>query len=302
MLVKKSVIMSAFVAMALVAAGAQPAFAAKKKKKTTTTTTAPDGTSQTTTTTTTENPPPPPPPPPASSSRREEAPPPPPPRNEGASTNRPSDFGSGYLSWGTRGGATLGTGNGARADIFFGNHFWNDGFGYAGVEGQYIFGLSPDIDLGVGARLPFWPFGIAPGAQLRWRLFTAGQFQLALDASLHVPISFGGFGGIAFGISVEPGVMMSYFLKDNMELYFGLIVPVSPILAPNVIFQIGFDARVGFAYTLKKSNIGFFAGIDLAPGLYGSYGFGAFGFGNAGFNGSGFGFGFDFIAGAQFRL
>jgi hypothetical protein len=158
------------------------------------------------------------------------------------------------------------------------------------------------MDLGVGARLPFWGFGIAPGAQFRWRLFTSGQFQLALDASLYVPVSFAGYGQVVFGLSAEPGVMMSYFFKDNMELYFGLIVPISPWLAPVVLFQIGFDARVGFAYTLKKSNIGFFAGFDLQPGLYaGNFGLGAFGLGGI-YGGNGFGFGFNFVAGAQFRL
>ena len=217
-------------------------------------------------------------------------------------SNRPAEFGTGYSSWGTRGGATLGEGNGARANIFFGNHAFNDGYGFAGVEGQYIWGLSQDMDLGVGGRLPFWPIGIAPGVEWRWRLFTSGPFQLALDASAWIPVSWYGYG--SFGVSLEPGVAMSYFFRDNMELFFGGFLPVTPLFAPVVQFQMGFDARVGFAYTLKRQNIGFFANFDFAPGYY-WYGTGGINIGGitvGNISTAGFGFGFNFLAGAQFRF
>jgi hypothetical protein len=227
-----------------------------------------------------------------------------------AVSDEPAEFGSGYNSWGTRGGATLGGGSGARAQLNFGGYGYGGGFGalgifgvggygYAGLEGAYIISLSPDMDVAVGGRLPFWPFGLAPGAQLRYRVMNQGNFQLAIDAGLYVPMYFAGVGVVgtfAIGVSLEPGVMASYFLKDNMEVYFGLIVPIglqtfTAFGASN--FSLFFNMRGGFAYTLKKSNIGFYGNIDLVPGFFAGLNAGG------GING---GFGFNFSGGAQFKF
>lgn len=225
-----------------------------------------------------EEPPPPPP--------KEEPAPPPPPAEPAAptvqtktDTNKPADFGSGYYSWGTRGGATLGQGGGANAILTFGagsalGYGIPDGHGWVGLEGHWFFNLGEDFDFGLGLRLPIWPIGIAPGAKARIRVMNSGKFQLAIDASAYLPMYFVGYfapgsAGSSFllGLSIEPGVTMSYFIKDNMELYFGVIVPVNFTFVPGFGFGMLFNFRGGFAYTLKRSNVGLFADINLAPGL-----------------------------------
>lgn len=226
-----------------------------------------------------------------------------------ASTDDPAEFGSGYNSWSTRGGATLGSGNAARAQLNFGGlaagggvgAYAGGGWGYAGLDGMYYLNLGPDMDLGVGGRLPFYPFGIAPGAQFRWRLMNQGQFQLAFDGSLYIPFYFAGIGPAgagtaAIGFSIEPGAMASYFLKDNMELYFGLILPLQFQTFTGFgfsSFSMFFNIRGGFVYTLKKSNIGLYGAIDLIPGFSAALS------GPGGVNG---GFAFNFTLGAQFKF
>jgi hypothetical protein len=273
--------------------GAQPAFAAKAAPAAKAKPAAKE-----------EPPPPPPPPPPAP---REDQPPPPqeeqpPPEHISkggqlkTDSNKPSDFGSGYYSWGTRGGATLGQGNGARAQINFG-YPGTIGSGWAGLEGAYYFNLGEDFDLGIAARLPFYPFGLAPGGHIRYRVMKAGAFQLAIDGAVYLPLTFANYLGFGFalGVSLEPGAMASYFVKDNMEIYFGLILPLGFQFFPGFGYTVGFDIRGGFAYTLKKSNIGFFANIDFVPG-FGSFSPLAVILGTGPF------FGFNFSAGAQFRF
>lgn len=215
---------------------------------------------------------------------------------EGGGSNRPADFGSGYTSWGTRGGATLGGQNGANVMLHGGGAGGGiSGYGLGGIEGHYFLSLGQKTDLGIGGRLPFWPFGVAPGVKLRHGFISGQKFQLALDISAYVPIYFTGYfvgpaaSGIVLGLSIEPGVMMSYFFKDNMELYFGAFVPVGMRFIGGG-FGLGLSpfGRVGFTYTFKKQNLGVYGGFDVGPVIY--FSGGAFGFYAAGH------------AGVQFRL
>jgi hypothetical protein len=183
-------------------------------------------------------------------------------------------------AWGTRGGATLGGSNGVRFRLGGGGGVSRyDNFG---LEGFYILGLSEDMDLGVGGRIPVWPFGVSPGVNLRYRLLRHGKLQLALDASAFVSFNFAPI--FLFQVRLEPGVMASFFIQDNLELFFGLIIPVSAGwysngFAEGTVIEVAADARLGLAYTLEEHDIGLFAQADLMPGLsvtkgtYGNFGF-----------------------------
>ena len=185
-----------------------------------------------------------------------------------ASPNSPLPYGSGYSSWGTQGGSTLGHGNGARANLFFSNRVNGDGYGWAGVEGYYIVGFDADVNLAIGGRLPFYPFGLSPGLELKWRLIADKPFQLAFNFAAFVPIVFAGYDTLTVSLTLEPGVLMSVFIRDNMELYFGPILSFAPFVAPAPVFQVGLVHRLGFAYTLKSKNLGFFGHFEFGPGYY----------------------------------
>ena len=196
-------------------------------------------------------------------------------------TNSPGEFGeSGYMSWGTNGGATLGHGDGVRANFIAGQRA-GIGTGFGAVEGYYIMGMSPDFDLFLGGRIWMWYFGAAPGVRARFRIIggPTDAFHLAIDAGAYVGFSF--YPGIAFGIAgigaigvqfaggatLDPGVAGSYFIKDNMEIFFGVFVPTSITGGPMFAVFVGFDARGGFVYTFKKVNLGVFAQVDIVPTL-----------------------------------
>ncbi len=192
-------------------------------------------------------------------------------------TNSPGPYGEGYLSWGTTGGATLGVGDGLRANFFTGL-LGTGNMSYLGVEAYYLLGLNEDLDVGFGGRLTVWFFGAAPGVRLRYRILQSGAFHLAFDAGAYAGFAFGilpiftgrgllvALGFIGFG-SLEPGLAGSYFLRDNIELIFGLYVPVAVYGGPGLFGTVGFDLRVGGVYTLKQFNVGIFAQIDVIPGI-----------------------------------
>lgn len=194
-----------------------------------------------------------------------------------AASNDLGPYGVHYGSWGTRGGATLGEGNGVRGGILGGagtalanNYPWG-AYGNVGLEGYFILGLGADMDVALGARIPFWPFGIAPGANLRIRFIGGGSFQLALDASAYFAILFAP--RFAFIFSLEPGLMASYFVKDSLEVFFGLVVPVGFGVqalpgTTAALFTVGWDMRGGIAYTFKTINLGIYGQLDLVPNLW----------------------------------
>lgn len=189
-----------------------------------------------------------------------------------------------YVAYGARGGATFGGRSGLRALFFGGTHFFNDGYGFLGIEAAYIHGFSRDFEMGFGVRFSTWPqgiargvnagYGFAPGIDVKWRLVDSGSFHLAIAASALAAITpVGMFGGMTIGMTVEPAVLVSYFIRDNMELFGGFYIPVTPLFLPVPLVQIAFSPRVGFAYTLKSSGIGFFAAFDISPGFFAYGGF-----------------------------
>lgn len=197
------------------------------------------------------------------------------------SPNSPQEFGSGYLSWGTRGGATLGQGDGARAGFTAGGGGLWGGLGVFALEGQYIIGVNENFDIGLGGRVPLWPFGLSPGAEFRPRLLNKGRFQLAMDIGVFLPMYFAGYyygpgpavATFSMGVSAEPGVMMSYFIRDCMEVYFGVIVPVGLELVPSppVRGNFGIVHRGGFAFNFKKQKVGVYANFDFGPRFFFPY-------------------------------
>ena len=190
-----------------------------------------------------------------------------------AESDEPDVFGSGYPSWGTRGGATLGAGDGVRGQLLFGYHAHLLSGG-VGLEGFYILGMSRDLDVGIGGRFPFFPFGLAPGANVRFRFFERDAFQLAFDGSAFLAFDLAGVpgGNVIISLHLEPGVMGSFFIMDSVEIFFGALLPLSfmgaPAAANSFAFGMGIPHfRVGGAFTLKTMNLGFFAQIDLRPQL-----------------------------------
>lgn len=189
-----------------------------------------------------------------------------------------------YVAYGARGGATFGGRSGLRALFFGGTHFFNDGYGFLGIEAAYVHGFSRDFELGFGVRFSTWPqgiargvnagYGFAPGVDAKWRLVDTGSFHLAIATTALAAITpVGMFGGMTIGMTVEPAVVVSYFIRDNMELFGGFYIPITPLFLPVPLVQIAFSPRVGFAYTLKSSGIGFFAALDIAPGFFAYGGF-----------------------------
>lgn len=195
-------------------------------------------------------------------------------------TNAPGEYGeSGYMSWGTNGGATLGYGNGVRAS-FIGGRRAALGTGNGGIEAFFIMGMSPDFDLLLGGRISFWWFGMSPGVRLRFRIIGNADetFHLAIDAGAYIGFGFTGGplgirvpGGVvnAFsgGTTIDPGIAGSVFVTDNMEIFFGAFIPISVTAGPIFAVSIGFNFRGGFVFTFKTINLGIFAQIDVIPTL-----------------------------------
>lgn len=188
-------------------------------------------------------------------------------------TNAPRDYNTGYLSWGTGGGATLGSGNGARAMINGSNHFLA-----AGPEGYFILGVDKDFDVLLGGRVAFWWISLAPGVRLRYRVLEKDAFHLAIDTGAYVGFWVGpawwawNWGGrlanATVFASLEPGIAGSYFIKDNMEITFGAQVPLS-VMGGDTGFLMLVDIQFhgGFVYTFKTINLGVFGRIFAGPSI-----------------------------------
>jgi|GEM_PF-5457685 len=202
--------------------------------------------------------------------------------------------------WGMRGGATLGSGQGLRASLHSGIEDSSLGYGYVGAEVVYMKALGRNMDIGVGARVPLYPFGITPGVEFRYRALVSEKFHLSMNANLYLPLTFAPV--VLFGLSIEPGIMMSYFAMKELEIFWGLQTPIHPILASSYyssywrgasydywlnaygrgyawyspiylgasapLFAMSFDLRAGAAYTFKGKNIGVWANVDVIPGFF----------------------------------
>jgi hypothetical protein len=192
------------------------------------------------------------------------------------SPNAPMPFGSGYVPFGSRGGATFNGASGLRMSAFGGNHNYGDGYGLGGLEAHYFFGGSKNVDFGLGLRLAGWPVGAAPGLELRVRLVNAGPFHMALSLGAYAPFTFAGmFAGITIGANVEVGLLFSYFFADNIEFLFGVMVPATLHFVgfSYPVPEIGFAGRLGFVYIFKTINFGLMFLHDIAPGFYAPGGF-----------------------------
>lgn len=189
-----------------------------------------------------------------------------------------------FIGYGARGGATFGGRSGGRALFFGGTHFFNDGYGFLGLEVAYTHAFNPNVEMSFGLRFYGWPtriaagvnagYGFAPLVEAKYRFFESGSFHLAgTIGGLFAMTPVGMFGGMTIGITIDPGIAASYFFADNMELYLTFNMPVTPLFLPVPLVQIGFQPRLGFAYTLKPSGVGFFAAVDISPGFFAYGGF-----------------------------
>jgi len=214
-----------------------------------------------------------------------------------AKTDTEAKVSSGHLS--TKGAAALGSGMAMRAGLNV-STAQDINTGVIGLEAGLLISLGKELDLGINLRVPMFNIGLSPGALVRWSFIDDTRFHLAAVAGINVPMMFNGF---ALGLSVEPGVLMSYFINDNVELFSGLLFAYAPLFTNQWGLpgsgHAGFigTLRNGLAYQITNSSVGFFAGFDLSAGyepvrrfiLIGSQGTGlAF---NAGFS-----------VGSQFRF
>jgi len=171
-------------------------------------------------------------------------------------------------SWGMRGGASLGSGMGAYAEFKAGTASdVNNGF--LNVNAGMLFALGRHFDIGFNLRVPMFNLGVSPGLAVRWELVEDKSFHLALVGNLQVPMLF--VPGFWLGLSIEPGIMASYFVNDRVELYGGVLFAVTPLFINPWVpgsGHVGFAGtfRAGIAYTLSSSNVGFYANIDVGAG------------------------------------
>lgn len=171
-------------------------------------------------------------------------------------------------AYSTRGGATLGDGMAMRVQ-FGGNTMQNVNTGHMNIEAGMLFALSKSFDIGFNLRMPLFNFGVSPGLAIRLGLVDDTKFMLSLVANVQVPMIFAP--GTWVGLSVEPGLMMSYFFDSRVELFGGLLFNYSPLFVNPWVpgsGHAGFSGtfRLGLAYNLLNSNWGFFANGDIGVG------------------------------------
>jgi hypothetical protein len=171
-------------------------------------------------------------------------------------------------NWGLRGGATLREGIALRAQFSAGTA-QNINNGYLNAELGMLFAVGQHFDIGFNLRVPAFQLGVSPGIALRAELIDDGQFHMSLVGNLQVPMIL--YPGFWIGLSVEPGLMVSYFFSERTELYSGLLFVWSPLFQNPWVAgtgHMGFAGifRVGLAYTLGASNIGFYTNIDAGMG------------------------------------
>jgi hypothetical protein len=173
-----------------------------------------------------------------------------------------------YDHWSTRGGATLGEGFALRVQVGGGtaNNINN---GYLNAEAGMLFALGKNFDIGFNLRVPMFQLGVSPGLAMRWQLVHDNAFHLSLVGNLQVPMIF--VPGFWLGLSVEPGLMVSYFFNERTELYTGVYFIYSPLFINPWVPGTGHAGfaglfRLGLAYTLSDTNVGFFANFDVGAG------------------------------------
>jgi len=171
-------------------------------------------------------------------------------------------------AWSTRGGATLGSGMALHAEFTAASQ-QNINSGYLNLGAGLIVALGENFDLVINLRVPLVQLGLSPGAGIRLRLIDDAQFHLSLVGNVQVPMIY--VPGFWIGLSVEPGLMMSYFFSDRTELYSGLLFAWTPLFANPWVpgtGNMGFAGtfRIGFAYTLAVANMGFFINADVGAG------------------------------------
>jgi len=164
--------------------------------------------------------------------------------------------------------AALGSGSAMRAQLSA-STAQNINQGIIGLEFGMLFALGEHFDLGFNLRAPLYSFGLSPGLALRWAFIDDVRFHLAFVGNLQVPMLY--VPGFSVGLSVEPGIAMSYFFNENVELYSALMFIWSPLFKSAWVpgsSNAGFAGlfRVGFAYQLTNSNLGFFTNFDLSGG------------------------------------
>ena len=143
------------------------------------------------------------------------------------------------------GGRTLGTTDSmaARAQI-----------GWPGLELTWAipviesFDVSPKFGLSYGRNLRAGLVGLAPGAEIRWNVFNAHAFSLALEADLAMVVSIptdGKPGSVGMRLPI-PGVVGSYQLAPEISLFGALRTPIWIAFEPTAVTRLPlvFDAGV----------------------------------------------------------
>ncbi len=171
--------------------------------------------------------------------------------------------------WGTRGGATLGEGMALRVQVG-GSTAQTIASGSLNVEATLLFALGRSFDLGVNLRgALLGQFGVSPGLAVRFNLVDDKIFHLSLVGNLQVPVIISP--GVSVGLGVEPGLMVSYFFNERVELFSGLLFAYTPIFLNGQLPGSGHASfigtfRLGMAYTLSTSNMGFYVNADASAG------------------------------------
>jgi hypothetical protein len=168
-----------------------------------------------------------------------------------------------------RGGASLGNGMAAFAGLNA-TTSRNVNNGFVNVQLGMLFAASDNFDIGFNLRVPMFGFGLSPGASMRYTALRDNRFALGIVANLNVPMIFSS-PGTWVGLSVEPGLMASYFVNDNVEFFSGVLFTYAPLFMNPYVPGSGHATfmgtfRAGLAYQVTNSNVGFFANIDLSAG------------------------------------
>jgi hypothetical protein len=99
---------------------------------------------------------------------------------------------------------------------------------------------------------------------------------LAFSFYANAPYTIRGmFAGMSIGAHAEAGLLASYFVKDNVELIFGVTGQATLLMVALSlpVMQGGPNAHLGVTYTLKRSDVGLFVIGDIAPGWFAPYGY-----------------------------
>jgi len=107
--------------------------------------------------------------------------------------------------------------------------------------------LQRDLDVGIAAESNAG-IGVAVGAtaRARYHVVSRGNFHLALDVPLSVHSYVDGTSPHLVIVGAEPGVMMSSWIGDHVEVFYGAALRV--LHAPNTVF-VGPRARAGVVVT-----------------------------------------------------